>query len=124
MILLEVQSKYNKAFDLADEAKENMYNAEEALHKLCECLEECYEACMEDADYEEDHNDENYANIERVEVGEINYRDDMNHNDMYSNERNMRGAMRRNMRNMRSNMRNMMMRKPMRKMARASRYSY
>lgn len=123
MILLEMrESKYNKAFDLLDEAHENISGAKAAICDLYQCIMDCYESDIVEPQYEEEYPEENYAEIDNVEIGEINYRRGMRDEDSMSEghsnmRRRMRGAMRENMRgNMRSRMR--------RRMKRMGRYSY
>ena len=102
------EQAYSEAFDLLDKAKEHHKKIKEILCELEECLEDCYKSESDDS-YEEsmDRGDENYANIENVEVGEINYR----------NRRGMRGGMRRGMRGA-------SMRDGMQSGMRRSRYTY
>lgn len=105
MILIEMREQaYNEAFDLLEKAKEHHKKVKEILCELEDCLEDCYKSESDDS-YEEgmDRGDENYANIENVEVGEINYR---------------------NRRGMRRGMRGASMRDGMHSNMRRSRYSY
>lgn len=105
------ETAYNKAFDLIDEANEHIHKAKSAICDLYDCLESCYEADQEEDQYEDESipSEENYANIENVEVGEINYKnrmrrgmrgeDPMDHTQMRGNmRRSMRSGMRRRMR--------------------------
>lgn len=102
MVLIEMrESSYNKALDLVEEAMSNTKKTKMALCDLHDCLEECYSDAEEDYD---EYGDSNYAMIDNVEVGEINYRGNMRrgmrhwddeHYDMDSRTRNgMRRAMR------------------------------
>lgn len=123
MLIFEFrEAAYNKAFDLAEEAMDHIGKAKLAICDLYDCLETCYEADQEEDQYEDDgkYSEENYADIENVEVGEINYKNKLRRGlrDEDSMDRAyMRGNMRRSMKGgMRRGMR--------RSMKRNGRYSY
>ena len=104
MILVEYrESAYNKAFDLLEKAKESNKMTKLALCDLYDCLQDCYESEMSE-DYDEEYvnvdgGDSNTANIDNIEIDEINYRGNMRRN-MRRNFGGMRSrnGMRRNMR--------------------------
>lgn len=108
MVLVEMrESAYSRAFDLLDKAKEGNKKTKLALCELYDCLQQCYESDTEDA-YEDEYEHEeevvdgdNYADIDNVEIGEINYRRGGLHRAMrHHNEypMTMRKAMRKGMR--------------------------
>jgi len=112
MIIYEMrQSVYDKAFDLIEEAKKGQKMTKNALCELYDCLMDCYESEVDSDPIETEESvsgDENYANIDKVEIGEIDYRS------------NMRNPMRDG-----SNMHAMRMRNAMRmRRNRSGRYSY
>lgn len=122
MVLVEMRdSAYNKAFELLDEAKRGSKKTKLALCDLYEVLCDMYETEKGDeGDYIEDdyagggdyENEENYANVENLEVGEVNYKGGMRRGMRSSTDAAMR---------MRNNMRRGAMR--MRR-SRANRYMY
>ena len=96
------ESSYNKAMDLVEDAIKSTKKTKMALCDLHDCLEDCYE---NEEDYEEDeYGDSNYAMIDNVEVGEINYRGNMRSgkrhwdDEDYDTRSGMRKGMRRGMR--------------------------